>query len=163
MRRLAALLDLDGTLIDSIPLMIRCFVDTFSPRAPTTPPSRLADCFTSRIGQRFEPIVRATLLDVGYSADAADRLTPTVVAEYRRHMADIDHDLKPFPGVPETLRELRACGMRLAVVTAKHSRLAPRRGARSTCPHSSRQDPITSSRTRRNCSASWPDRGPHFS
>lgn len=102
------LFDLDGTLIDSIPLLVASMRHAFEghPRAPSTAE------WVALIGTPLDGMIRRWALD---EADV-ERLKE----RYKRYQWE-NHDaiVRAFPGVPEVLEALSAQGVRMAVVTSK--------------------------------------------
>jgi len=103
----ALLFDLDGTLIDSVELIVRSYQHATE----------------LHLGQ---PLAREVIVPtIGLSLDAvleemAPGRGPILVATYREYMhANHDTLVRPFDGVLETLRELRERGYRLGIVTSK--------------------------------------------
>lgn len=98
--------DLDGTLVDSVPLIVRT--------------SRLA---WAELGLSVEEAVIRHY--IGYSlVETGDKLLgPGRGVEYAdaylRHYTVSGYDLRLFPGVRPLLDELRAAGVKLALATAK--------------------------------------------
>lgn len=104
----ALLFDLDGTLIDSIALLIASMEHAFAGRTrrPAVPD------WIAAIGTPLDAMLRA------YAEDDAD--VYALRARYREHqLAHHDHMVRPYPGVAETVRALHADGHPLAVVTSK--------------------------------------------
>jgi pyrophosphatase PpaX len=103
----AILFDLDGTLIDSVELIVRSY----------------QHATTIHLG---EPLAREAIVPtIGLSLEAileglAPGRGPTLVETYREYMR-ANHDLlvRPYDGVLETLRALRERGYRLGIVTSK--------------------------------------------
>jgi pyrophosphatase PpaX len=103
----AILFDLDGTLIDSIELIVRSYQHATE----------------FHLGQ---PMAREVIVPtIGLSLEAvlegmAPGRGPVLVATYREYM-HANHDLlvHPYDGVLGTLRELRDRGYRLGIVTSK--------------------------------------------
>jgi pyrophosphatase PpaX len=115
-RRFALLLDLDGTLVDTIPLILDCFHHTFAAHG-LTPPSD--EAWTAGIGTplraQFGP----------YARDAAHLAELT--ATYRAHQMQV-HDtlIREYEGIYDALAALRAGGRPIAIVTSKAHDLALR-------------------------------------
>jgi len=104
----AVLFDLDGTLIDSIPLIVESMRHAFAGRARAPTDAE----WVARIGTPLDGMIRAWAED---EADAA-----WLKERYKEHQwAHHDAMVKPFPGVPELLRALEARGVAMAVVTSK--------------------------------------------
>lgn len=107
----AVLFDLDGTLIDSIPLLVASMRHAFEGH-PRPPP---VDEWVALIGTPLDGMIRRWALD---EADVE-----RVRERYKTHQWVLhDSIVKAFPGIPELLADLAARGVRLAVVTSK---LAP--------------------------------------
>jgi pyrophosphatase PpaX len=104
----AVLFDLDGTLIDSIPLILSSMKHAFEghPNAPGVSE------WVSLIGTPLDGMIRR------WAGDEADVLR--VKERYKVHQwAHHDAMVRAFPGVPEMLEALTARGVRMAVVTSK--------------------------------------------
>ncbi len=114
-RPLAVLFDLDGTLIDSIGLLLKCVRHTFEGRhhAPTD-----AD-WVAGIGTPL----RAQLGAYASSDEEIDELTK----RYRTFQRE-QHDslTSAYPGVIETLTELEQRGHPMGVVTSKSNEMMDR-------------------------------------
>jgi phosphoglycolate phosphatase len=102
--------DFDGTLVDSA----RC-ISTSLERALIE-----CDCacdvsdVRSQIGLPLQVIIRHA------SAGIENERIDAVIAAYRRHYAALEHELIVlFPGARETVEQLRAAGIRLAIATNK--------------------------------------------
>lgn len=115
----ALLLDLDGTLIDTHELIWTCYSRVLEAQVPG-PACR--NLWLRSMGLPLGDIFAAALAECGRTDLAPEAL----VTRYRELQPELDHTLQPFPGVEATLDELRRRGVRLAVVTTKHSRLALR-------------------------------------
>lgn len=110
------LFDLDGTLIDSIPLIMESFRHTMRVHLGAVP-----DDTGWRAG--FGTPLRPQLRKFARDDEHAERMVDT----YRAY-TDAHHDrlLASYPGVDGALAALRAAGARLAVVTSKTHALARR-------------------------------------
>ncbi len=109
------LFDMDGTLVDTIDLILRSFHETFRLHGmPDIPDPELL----ALIG---EPLV---VQMAGFDPHNVDRLCTAYQAQYEKF-----HDAlaREFPGVKEVLQELARRGYRLGVVTSKR-RLTARPG-----------------------------------
>ncbi len=105
---LALLFDLDGTLIDSIGLLVASMEHAYEGRE-TRPP---VDAWIAGIGTPLDVMLRR------WARDDADVLA--LRARYREYQfAHHDAMTKAYPGVVETVRALHADGHALAVVTSK--------------------------------------------
>lgn len=100
----ALLLDLDGTLADTIALIVHCFARVLAP-ATGRPWSR------EEVIALFGPTEPVILARCGL-ADAF----PAFLACYEEEHPRL---ARPFPGVAEVLAAARAAGVRLAVITNK--------------------------------------------
>lgn len=103
----AVLFDLDGTVIDSIEVIVRSFQHTVSAHLGRAMPR---EAIVATIGRPLEPVL--------------DELAPgqgaKLLATYRAYLrAHHDELVSVFPGTVLVLRELRARGYRLGIVTAK--------------------------------------------
>jgi pyrophosphatase PpaX len=104
----AVLFDLDGTLIDSVPLIVESMQHAFEGRrrAPTV------EEWVARIGTPLEGMIREWAEDEADLAQLKER--------YKAHQwAHHDARVTAFPGVPELLDRLSAAGTAMAVVTSK--------------------------------------------
>ena len=115
-RPLAVLFDLDGTLIDSIELILNSARHAFRGRTARVPSD--GEWLTG-VG-----IPLATMFG-RYAVDEAD--LAALIAGYREYqMAHHDRLVRAYDGVVETLNALRGAGHPLAVVTSKSDVLAAR-------------------------------------
>jgi phosphoglycolate phosphatase len=107
--------DLDGTLVDSAPDLRRGLNEVLEAagRRPLSPPEVRAI-----IGDGVARLVERAFAHTG--APISPAALPDQVARFLVHYARGRHALtRPYPGVVETLTELRARGHRLAVCTMK--------------------------------------------
>jgi pyrophosphatase PpaX len=113
---LALLFDLDGTLVDSIELILSSFRYTFRQHVGDVPPDSkwIAGLGTPLFTQLKE-----------FTQD--DALARAMIATYRQYqLAHHDEFMRSYEGVSEAMAELRARGHTTAVVTSKMSDLAVR-------------------------------------
>ena len=107
--------DLDGTLVDSLPDILRSFLLAFEAEglpAPTEADAR------ATVGQP---------LDAMYRAFAPEANVAALCRRYREHYAEhLSDRTAPYPGVPELLRELGERGYLRAVASTKRSDTARR-------------------------------------
>jgi len=106
--KFAVLFDLDGTLVDSIGLLVESMEHAFDGRSRRPP----VDEWIAAIGTPLDAML-------GAWADDDDDLT-LLRARYREfQVAHHDARTTAYPGVVETVRALHAAGHPLAVVTSK--------------------------------------------
>jgi pyrophosphatase PpaX len=104
----AVLFDLDGTLIDSIPLIVASMRHAFEGH-PRPPP---VEEWVALIGTPLDTMIRR------WAGDEAD--VAHVKERYKAHQwAHHDEMVRAFPGVPALLDTLASRGVRMAVVTSK--------------------------------------------
>ncbi len=112
--------DLDGTLIDTAPDLVRALNETMDleglPRVPLSIVRRM-------VGQGARVLIEraAGLANVQFSVERLDQLTKAFVEFYR---ADIARDSRPFPGLEAALDTLAATGAKFAVCTNKRTDLS---------------------------------------
>lgn len=115
----AALVDLDGTLLDTAPDIAAAANATLSELglAPIEP-ARVRDLVGGGIAALVRRVLQASL---GRAPDEAlfERAQALFAGHYERENGRAS---RPFPGVIEGLEAMRARGLRLACVTNKHSR-----------------------------------------
>jgi pyrophosphatase PpaX len=103
------LFDLDGTLIDSIELILRSYRHTLRAHRGYEPPDHV---WLSGLGTPLAVQFRR------FSDDPAE--IEAMVATYRAYnLAHHDALVRPYDGVPEAVRALKARGKRLGLVTSK--------------------------------------------
>lgn len=128
MRVQAVVLDLDGTLVDTLGdftvVLNRCMADLGWP-------ALVPDWVERAVGKGSEHLIRSVLQHqlsqeavkgVGCACPAltVDAYYPRVWAAYQRHYRDINGQFaQVYPGVPEGLALLHALGLRMACVTNK--------------------------------------------
>ncbi|MGI4950379.1 MAG: phosphoglycolate phosphatase [Janthinobacterium lividum] len=110
MRR-TLLLDLDGTLVDSVPDLLSSINRMMAARglAGFTAPE-----VTAMVGDGAAALVGTVMAARGLGASAAD--VDAFIADYTAHASA---ETRPYAGVPETLGRLREDGWRLGVCTNK--------------------------------------------
>lgn len=115
----AVLFDLDGTLIDSVPLIRDSFVHAFAALDLPLPPE-------SQLARAMGIPLRSFFADLNLDEVTATRLTEA----YRQHnLAHHDSSVKAFPGVVDLVGAVRARGLRTGLVTSKN-RAGAERGLR---------------------------------
>lgn len=109
----AAIVDLDGTLVDTI----GDFVVALGAMLAELGHAPVGRDFVARtVGQGSAHLIRSTLAEVGAPADEYD----AAWASYQRHYLAINgQHAAVFPGVVEGLVRLKAHGLRLACLTNK--------------------------------------------
>ncbi len=110
MRFKAILFDLDGTLIDSTQLILESYRHTMRVHRGTTLPD---SAWIEGLGTPLRVQFRRFTSD----EDEVQRM----IATYRNwNLANHDAMVRAFPGAPETVRDLKTRGARLAIVTSKN-------------------------------------------
>lgn len=112
--------DLDGTLVDTAPDLVRALNETLDIEG--LPHVALAKV-RKMIGSGARALIErgAALSGVAYSPERLDQLTKAFIDFYR---ADIARESAPFPGVAAALDNLAAAGARLSVCTNKRTDLS---------------------------------------
>ncbi len=101
------LFDMDGTLVDTIDLILRSFHETFRLNGlPDLPDPQLL----ALIGKPLVVQMR------GFDPERADQLCDAYQAQYEKFHDDLARE---FPGIKEVIAELSRRGYRLGVVTSK--------------------------------------------
>lgn len=108
--------DLDGTVWDSAPGIIRCIRETLAHFGMASPPD---DELHTHLG----PPLMAMLAELGVPADRLDEGRVVYRDLYRRHG---ELDCEPYAGMAELLDDLRVEGHRLATATSKGVEVATR-------------------------------------
>ncbi len=112
----AVLFDLDGTLVNTIPLIFASYEHTLAVYFPGFRVPR--DVIVGNLGRSLEAILR----DYAAAAGGADpdSLAQQMGETYRSFQRDnIDRLIQPYDGMSETLRGLRDRGLKLGLVTSK--------------------------------------------
>jgi phosphoglycolate phosphatase len=114
------LFDLDGTLIDSVPDLTNALNGILSERgyAPLVPEE-----VKPMVGDGIPALVARAFAARGGSAEEAAELLPHYIAIYEANATRLT---RPYPGVRETLAELRRRGYRTAICTNKLQRATVR-------------------------------------
>lgn len=102
----AVVFDLDGTLLDSLPLVLRAFAHALEPFGPRPTMEIFA-----RLGGPPSRVFHTLLEKVEHVPAALERLEA-----FNR---DNDHRIEPFTGMVAMLAQLQARGVRLAVWTGR--------------------------------------------
>jgi pyrophosphatase PpaX len=112
----AVLFDLDGTLVDTIPLIFACYEHTLAAHVPGYHPGRRA--LIANLGRSLDDI----LFDYAAAGGAADpsAMSKAMLQTYRSFQrANLGRLIRPYEGMREALAGLRARGLVLGVVTSK--------------------------------------------
>ena len=114
----AAIVDLDGTLVDTLDDFVAALAATHAGLG-LRPVDR---AFVARsVGKGSEYLLRATLAEVGAAAGVYD----TAFALYQQHYREINgRHARVFPGVEQGLARLTSYGLRLACLTNKPTAFA---------------------------------------
>lgn len=103
------LFDLDGTLLDSVALILASYRHTMEVHRGVSPPD---DEWISGMGRPLQVQLRAFARD--------DAQADAMLETYRAHnMEHHDDMVRPFPGVPDALAALRERQVSLAIVSSK--------------------------------------------
>ena len=112
----AVLFDLDGTLADTVELILRCFRHTMRVHRGYELPDEL---WIRTIGRPL----RVVMAEFATDAAEAERMLATYV-EFQRSVHD--DMVRPFPGAASTLAALRARRVKLGLVTSKGREMTER-------------------------------------
>jgi len=112
----AVLFDLDGTLADTVPLILECYRHTMKVHRGTALPD-----------ERWLATIGTPLRDqLAAFATGPDEVAAMAETYVTRQLELHDDMARPFPGAVELLSELRGRGVRTAVVTSKRRGMATR-------------------------------------
>ncbi|MEW6209903.1 MAG: HAD-IA family hydrolase [Acidobacteriota bacterium] len=120
------LFDLDGTLIDTTNLILKCFDHSWQSVVGRVPSrERLLETFGIPLREAMRRLLAHANGDV--SDSVGDEIIDRLLFEYRSFNV-ANHDLlaRPFDGAQETISALRARHYRIGVVTSKSRELALR-------------------------------------
>ncbi len=112
----AVLFDLDGTLVDTIPLILACYQHTLAAHLPGYDPGRKA--IIGNLGRSLDDI----LFDYASGAGAADpgATSREMLTTYRAFQREtLSRLIRPYEGMREALEQLRGRGLTLGLVTSK--------------------------------------------
>jgi pyrophosphatase PpaX len=112
----AVLFDLDGTLVDTIPLILTCYQHTLATHLPGYDPDRRV--IIGNLGRSLDDI----LFDYAAAAGADDPAATSLamLTTYRAFQREnLNRLIRPYDGIREALEGLRARGLTLGVVTSK--------------------------------------------
>lgn len=121
----AILFDLDGTLIDTTDLILRCFSHSWRAVAGL---EHSREALIATFGIPLREAMRRLLAQSAGNVDGPnDSLIEHLLTEYRSfNMANHDVIARPFHGTRQVLEALRERGYRIGVVTSKGRDLAMR-------------------------------------
>ena len=107
----AVIFDLDGTLVDSLPLICESFRYVLQEYLPEQ--NHDYDRILGFVGRPLEDLMAEISPDPEMAA--------LLVTKYREHNRAILKMVKVFPGIPQCLDQLQQLGLRLAIVTSKNN------------------------------------------
>jgi phosphoglycolate phosphatase len=112
--------DLDGTLVDTAPDLLRALDHTLEKEGLNPPDDHAARNF---IGAGARAMIERALAhtQVKFGKDKVDAMFRQFLIYYEDHIADYS---RPFPGVEQALTRLAVQGAILAVCTNKHAKYA---------------------------------------
>jgi pyrophosphatase PpaX len=114
-RPLAVLFDLDGTLIDSIGLLLKCVHHTFQGRSPAPTDEDWIAGIGTPLGAQLAAYAKS------------DEEVQELTLRYRTYQREAHDELtNAFPGVVETLQELDRRGHPMGIVTSKSNEMMHR-------------------------------------
>lgn len=112
--------DLDGTLVDTAPDLLRVLAEVLTREGAAVPPYDEARLMIGQ-GARVMLERAAARAGMGWSEEKLSSLTTDFVEIYA---ADIARDSRPFPGLEAAMDALSAAGARLSVCTNKRTGLS---------------------------------------
>ncbi|MGE5360514.1 MAG: HAD family hydrolase [Bacteroidales bacterium] len=117
----AVLFDLDGTLVDTIPLIFACYEHALRVHLPGFDPGR--EAIVANLGRSLGDILED--FAVAARAPSPRAVSFRMMETYRAfQLANIDRLIRPYEGMRETLSTLHARGLTLGVVTSKIESMA---------------------------------------
>ncbi|MCW3095653.1 MAG: pyrophosphatase [Chthonomonadaceae bacterium] len=115
----AMLFDLDGTVADTHGLIRECYDHAI--RVHLGQPAPI-EVWQQRVGLPLDTVLLAACAH--YDAPCSPETLEAIKTSYRTHMRTQRDNIAAFPGIYETLAELRQRGLRLAIVTTKYREMA---------------------------------------
>ena len=128
----AVLFDFDGTLVNTTPLILRCFNATWEKVFGLTfEDAEYIKTFGIPLQVAMEQMIErfAAVERIARPADLAAKVEELILTYRSFNECWHDQMIQPFPGVDETLRELKERGYQLGLVTSK-KRIGAERGMR---------------------------------
>jgi phosphoglycolate phosphatase len=113
MTKFLVVFDLDGTLIDSVPDLTNALNEVLREHGYSPLSTREV---APMVGDGVPPLVARAFAARGGSAAEAAAALPHYIEVYEANATNLT---RPYPGVPETLEELRRLGYRNAICTNK--------------------------------------------
>ena len=112
----AIFFDLDGTLVNTIPLIFACYEHTLEAHLPGFRPAR--QVIIGNLGRSLNAILRDYAVSAG--VEDPDTTSAAMLETYRGFQRlNIDQLIQPYPGMAEALAALRDRGYLLGLVTSK--------------------------------------------
>jgi len=112
----AVLFDLDGTLVDTIPLILACYGHTLEAHLPGYDPGRRV--IIANLGRSLDDILFDYAAAAGVDDPAA--MSRTMLHTYRSFQrVNLNRLIRPYDGMREALEGLRDRGFTMGVVTSK--------------------------------------------
>jgi pyrophosphatase PpaX len=112
----AVLFDLDGTLVNTIPLIFACYTHTLGVHLPGFHPPRRV--IVGNLGRSLDDILHDYAVAAGVAEPGP--ASHAMLETYRSFQRDnLDRLIEPYSGVREALQGLRERGLALGLVTSK--------------------------------------------
>jgi phosphoglycolate phosphatase len=110
----AVVFDLDGTLLNTIPDIARVFNTVFRKNGLPEHPAQRYKLFVGR--GLMNTLKKAVPANLALSAAELEQMLQEILSDYQKnpHL-----ETKPYPGIPELLKELNTAGIPLAVLSNK--------------------------------------------
>ena len=112
----AIVFDLDGTLVNTIPLIFACYDHTLEAHLPGFKPPR--EVIISNLGRSLEAILHDYAVASG--SERPGHIAASMASTYREFQRlNLDRLIRSYDGVPEMLDALRSMGYVLGLATSK--------------------------------------------
>jgi len=112
----AIVFDLDGTLVNTIPLIFACYEHTLRAHLPNFMPPR--EVIVGNLGRSLDAILYDYATASG--ADEPATVSRSMLSTYREFQRqNLGRLIQPYDGIPEALAALRASGYVLGLATSK--------------------------------------------